>query len=131
MDYNKQTVEEYELYASFNKCIICYSRPNNCLYLDCRHNVTCLTCGKLLEQCPICRKEITDYVRLYTWFLLLNLIYINILISILISHIAEKYKTKHKGLLDIIICFKLYIFIFHFWLLFKIKSLSFPKIFKK
>lgn len=50
-----------------NACVICLSRPRNCILLDCGHMCCCYNCYQALShsQCPICRQEIRRVVRIY------------------------------------------------------------------
>jgi len=49
-------------------CIICVEREKNCTY-TCGHMATCVTCSKVLKKtgqpCPICRRPITEIIRLF------------------------------------------------------------------
>lgn len=47
-------------------CKICFVNPMNCLLMDCAHLAVCLSCGKKLKQCPICRKNIRRKIKIYT-----------------------------------------------------------------
>eukprot|EP01111_Echinosteliopsis_oligospora_P009626 TRINITY_DN2855_c0_g1_i2.p1 TRINITY_DN2855_c0_g1~~TRINITY_DN2855_c0_g1_i2.p1 ORF type:complete len:400 (+),score=131.18 TRINITY_DN2855_c0_g1_i2:125-1324(+) len=47
------------------KCKICYDRPIDTVILRCGHLAICLRCSKQLKDCPICRKPITEIVRIY------------------------------------------------------------------
>ena len=40
------------------RCRICYQREIDCIIQDCKHYVICMKCGELIQQCPICRREI-------------------------------------------------------------------------
>ena len=40
-------------------CIICEENRQNIVMIPCRHKVTCLTCAKKMEICPICRQQFT------------------------------------------------------------------------
>ena len=52
-----------------NLCKICFTEERNCIFQPCCHLATCEDCSKaILEKnmnCPICRKEITDYKKIY------------------------------------------------------------------
>lgn len=50
-----------------NACVICLSRPRNCILLDCGHVCCCYNCFQALphRQCPICRQEIKRVVPIY------------------------------------------------------------------
>lgn len=50
-------------------CAICMDRPRDSLLCPCHHLITCGECAKSLlcrrDGCPICRKEITEIIRVY------------------------------------------------------------------
>lgn len=46
-------------------CKICMEREINCVLLECGHYLTCVTCGKKLVDCPICRQSVTRCVRTF------------------------------------------------------------------
>lgn len=46
-------------------CKICMDAISDCVFLDCGHMVTCVQCGKLLAECPICRSNIVRVVRVF------------------------------------------------------------------
>nr|XP_002121907.3 E3 ubiquitin-protein ligase RNF34-like [Ciona intestinalis] len=46
-------------------CKICWERPRDCVLLECAHMSTCITCGKQLRECPICRQHIVRAVRVF------------------------------------------------------------------
>jgi hypothetical protein len=55
-----------ELAASDTElCKICMDAIADCVFLDCGHMVTCVKCGKLLTECPICRLNIVRVVRVF------------------------------------------------------------------
>ena len=49
------------------KCIICIDNAKNVIFIPCYHMVICQVCYDSLEknQCPICRKEISDSVNIF------------------------------------------------------------------
>ncbi|XP_072163173.1 probable 3-hydroxybutyryl-CoA dehydrogenase [Diadema setosum] len=53
-----------------NDCAICMDRNRDCLLCPCHHLVTCYECAKSLlnrqDCCPICRKEISEIIRVFT-----------------------------------------------------------------
>ena len=48
-----------------NLCKICWDQPVNCVFLECSHMVTCIDCGKLIHECPVCRQNIVRKVRVF------------------------------------------------------------------
>ncbi|CAF0766605.1 unnamed protein product [Didymodactylos carnosus] len=46
-------------------CKVCMDSTVECVFLDCGHMVTCVKCGKLLAECPICRQNIIRVVRVF------------------------------------------------------------------
>ncbi|XP_060067580.1 probable 3-hydroxybutyryl-CoA dehydrogenase [Ylistrum balloti] len=50
-------------------CAICMDRMRDCLLSPCHHMITCYECSKMLlnrrDGCPICRKDITELIRVY------------------------------------------------------------------
>lgn len=46
-------------------CKICMEREINCVLLECGHMLTCVTCGRKLAECPICRQNVTRCVRTF------------------------------------------------------------------
>ncbi|CAF0940634.1 unnamed protein product [Rotaria sordida] len=58
-ELNDLTVGDSEL------CKICMDAIVDCVFLDCGHMVTCVKCGKLLAECPICRSNIVRVVRVF------------------------------------------------------------------
>ncbi|XP_070507254.1 putative leucine-rich repeat-containing protein DDB_G0290503 [Chironomus tepperi] len=46
-------------------CKICMDAPIECVFLDCGHSVSCISCGKVLNECPICRSYIVRVVRIF------------------------------------------------------------------
>ena len=50
-------------------CAICMDRPRGCLLCPCHHMITCFECAKSLlnrrDGCPICRKDITEVLKVY------------------------------------------------------------------
>lgn len=46
-------------------CKICMENEINCVLLDCGHYLTCVTCGRKLADCPICRQNVVRVVRTF------------------------------------------------------------------
>lgn len=64
-----QDTDEVSLPENDKDCAICMDRQRDCLLCPCHHMVTCAECSKSLlnrrDGCPICRKEITEIIRVY------------------------------------------------------------------
>lgn len=48
-----------------NACVICCEADRDALYLPCKHNTACVKCSKNLKECPICRRKIEDFIKIY------------------------------------------------------------------
>ncbi|KAL7848958.1 hypothetical protein SRHO_G00205810 [Serrasalmus rhombeus] len=48
-----------------NLCKICMDSPIDCVLLECGHMVTCTKCGKLMNECPICRQYVVRAVHVF------------------------------------------------------------------
>ncbi|CAF1002385.1 unnamed protein product [Rotaria sordida] len=48
-----------------NPCAICMSEEKRLACIPCGHLATCVPCGHSLRSCPICRREIEAFVRVY------------------------------------------------------------------
>jgi hypothetical protein len=48
-----------------NPCIICYKDEKRLACIPCGHFAACVPCSHSLRTCPICRKEIEAFVRIY------------------------------------------------------------------
>ncbi|XP_014787242.1 probable 3-hydroxybutyryl-CoA dehydrogenase isoform X1 [Octopus bimaculoides] len=55
--------------SSEQDCAICMANTRDCLLCPCHHMVTCYVCSSMLlnkqDGCPICRKDITEIVKVY------------------------------------------------------------------
>lgn len=49
-----------------NPCLLCFSEEKQLACLPCGHLSTCVACGHSVKSCPICRREIEAFVRIYT-----------------------------------------------------------------
>lgn len=54
-----------EKLATDELCKICMDAPIECVFLECGHMATCTNCGKVLNECPICRQYIVRVVRFF------------------------------------------------------------------
>ena len=48
-----------------NPCVICYEDEKQLACIPCGHLTTCVPCSHSLRICPICRKDIEAFVRIY------------------------------------------------------------------
>jgi Zinc finger, C3HC4 type (RING finger) len=46
-------------------CKICMDAPIEVVFLECGHTASCTACGKILNECPICRSYIVRIVRIF------------------------------------------------------------------
>ncbi|XP_071496865.1 E3 ubiquitin-protein ligase RNF34-like [Diadema antillarum] len=46
-------------------CKICMDAEIDCVLLECGHMVTCTTCGKQMNECPICRQYVIRAVHIF------------------------------------------------------------------
>ena len=45
-------------------CVICLDEKRNCC-IDCEHVLMCITCSAHINNCPICRKPITNKIKIF------------------------------------------------------------------
>ena len=50
-----------------NSCLICCSEERRLACIPCGHLVACTPCAHSLQTCPVCRKAIEAFVRIYLW----------------------------------------------------------------
>jgi hypothetical protein len=48
-----------------NPCVLCLTEEKRLACIPCGHLATCVPCGHSLRLCPICRREIEAFVRVY------------------------------------------------------------------
>ncbi|CAF1154780.1 unnamed protein product [Rotaria sordida] len=48
-----------------NPCALCMNEEKRIACIPCGHFATCVSCGHSLRSCPICRREIEAFVRIY------------------------------------------------------------------
>ena len=51
--------------APKNPCVLCSTEEKRLACIPCGHLATCVPCGHSLRSCPICRREIEAFVRIY------------------------------------------------------------------
>nr|XP_038020809.1 E3 ubiquitin-protein ligase LRSAM1 isoform X4 [Anas platyrhynchos] len=48
-----------------SECVVCMEREAQTVFLPCGHVCCCQTCCEQLRACPLCRKDITQHVRIF------------------------------------------------------------------
>lgn len=48
-----------------NPCIICFADEKRLACIPCGHFAACVPCSHSLRTCPVCRREIEAFVRVY------------------------------------------------------------------
>ncbi|CAN7941644.1 unnamed protein product, partial [Ixodes hexagonus] len=48
-----------------NSCAVCLDEQKSVLFLPCQHLVTCVNCGTRVQECPMCRAEISQRIRAF------------------------------------------------------------------
>ena len=46
-------------------CRICYEGEMDALFFDCGHVVACEECARVVEVCPVCRRDVKAVVRIW------------------------------------------------------------------
>ena len=47
------------------QCKICMTNRMKVLFLPCRHLLSCSTCSKQCNSCPVCRKNISSKIHIF------------------------------------------------------------------
>jgi hypothetical protein len=48
-----------------NPCVLCLEEEKRLACIPCGHLATCVPCGHSLRTCPICRRNIDAFIRIY------------------------------------------------------------------
>ncbi|KAM9271577.1 E3 ubiquitin-protein ligase LRSAM1 isoform 2-T2 [Morus bassanus] len=48
-----------------SECIVCMEQETQMVFLPCGHVCCCQTCSEQLHTCPLCRKDITQRIRIF------------------------------------------------------------------
>lgn len=51
--------------SSVDLCKICMDAPIECVFLECGHSLGCISCCKVLSECPVCRQFVVRLVRIF------------------------------------------------------------------
>lgn len=67
----KESAEETDVTATTTSnndedlCKICMDRLIDCVLVECGHMCSCVKCGKVLSECPICRQYVVRVIRVF------------------------------------------------------------------
>ena len=61
----KNSNSTFDFAEEENICKICMDAPINCVLLECGHMVACVSCGKKLSECPVCRQYVVRAVHTF------------------------------------------------------------------
>lgn len=62
---NTQDQDQSAAGTPSNPCVLCLTEEKRLACIPCGHLATCVPCGHSLRSCPICRREIEAFVRIY------------------------------------------------------------------
>ncbi|NWS66201.1 LRSM1 ligase, partial [Crotophaga sulcirostris] len=48
-----------------SECVVCMEQETQMIFLPCGHVCCCQTCCEQLHTCPLCRKDITQHIRIF------------------------------------------------------------------
>lgn len=48
-----------------NFCAVCFGEQKSVLFMPCQHLVTCVDCATKIDQCPMCREQISGRIRAF------------------------------------------------------------------
>lgn len=48
-----------------NPCVVCWKEEKRLACIPCGHLVSCVNCGQSLRTCPVCRRGVEAFVRIY------------------------------------------------------------------
>ncbi|CAF2117337.1 unnamed protein product [Rotaria magnacalcarata] len=58
-------IEDRKQSIPSNPCLICLTEEKQLACIPCGHMTACVACGHSLRSCPICRREIEAFFRIY------------------------------------------------------------------
>ncbi|CAF3123759.1 unnamed protein product [Rotaria socialis] len=58
-------IEDRNQSTPSNPCLICLTEEKQLACIPCGHMTACVACGHSLRSCPICRREIEAFFRIY------------------------------------------------------------------
>jgi len=61
----KEDPKVVDQYENPDECVICMDAKRTVVNVPCGHLVLCDVCGPTVKQCPICRANIVDVLKVY------------------------------------------------------------------
>ncbi|CAF1236962.1 unnamed protein product [Didymodactylos carnosus] len=46
-------------------CVVCQTDEKSIACIPCGHRAMCVPCGYSLNKCPVCRKDIAGFIKIY------------------------------------------------------------------
>ena len=67
LNFQTKTVLDESLASTFNEriCKICMINESNVVFTPFGHLLVCKSCASSLSKCPVCRREIIQYIKVY------------------------------------------------------------------
>eukprot|EP00096_Caligus_rogercresseyi_P008060 TRINITY_DN2636_c0_g1_i4.p1 TRINITY_DN2636_c0_g1~~TRINITY_DN2636_c0_g1_i4.p1 ORF type:complete len:387 (+),score=106.34 TRINITY_DN2636_c0_g1_i4:157-1317(+) len=62
---DKRNNEDKDNMDDEEMCKICMDAKVDCVMLECGHMCTCIACGKIMSECPICRRYVVRVVKIF------------------------------------------------------------------
>ena len=57
--------EEKQKVVEEGECCVCMNAQSDCVLYRCGHVCACMSCAKELKQCPICREQVSDVIKMW------------------------------------------------------------------
>lgn len=61
-DILRKQIDEF---ATGKECVVCMEADRDTVVMNCKHFVMCNACAHLVQECPICRAQILDRVKVF------------------------------------------------------------------
>ncbi|CAF1321524.1 unnamed protein product [Didymodactylos carnosus] len=65
IDIKKEEKPRQKQTETINVCVLCLTDEKCLACMPCGHLATCVPCGHSLHNCPLCRREIKAFIRVY------------------------------------------------------------------
>lgn len=63
---NRELRTQLEQLEDEKTCVVCCAEARDAVFLPCAHLVSCITCAVTVKECPMCRKEVTSHLRVFS-----------------------------------------------------------------